>query len=98
MIWKLHSKILHLRVGFVNLESMASAITAHVTGSGEASGRQQRPVILIPWDPDSPEHVDRMVEQRIACGWKHDYVEKWRDQQRDGKIGLHWIVSIEAIL
>ena len=54
---------------------------------------QRPPVILIPWDPDSEEHVDRMVLQRIACGWKQDYVEGWRQQQREGKIGLHWIVS-----
>lgn len=74
---------------------MASAITADVTGSGKVSGRQQPSVILIPWDPESPEHVDRLVQQRIACGWKQDYVENWRDQQREGKIGLHWIVSTD---
>ncbi|KAI1282696.1 hypothetical protein F5Y07DRAFT_350637 [Xylaria sp. FL0933] len=50
-------------------------------------------VYLIPWDPDSQEHVDRMKLQRIACGWKFDQVDKsWRDRQRNGQTGLHWVV------
>ncbi|KAI1752697.1 hypothetical protein F4782DRAFT_111955 [Xylaria castorea] len=47
---------------------------------------------LIPWDPDSQEHVDRMKLQRMACGWKVNDVEGWRDPQRKGQIGLHWVV------
>jgi hypothetical protein len=50
-------------------------------------------VDLIPWDPDSTDHVQRMVQQRVACGWNHDHVEAWRGYQRDGKLGLYWIVS-----
>ncbi|KAJ2997228.1 hypothetical protein NUW58_g712 [Xylaria curta] len=50
------------------------------------------PVYLVPWDPDSQQHVDRMRLQRIACGWKVDQVEGWRDTQRKGLIGLHWVV------
>ncbi|KAI8948545.1 hypothetical protein F4801DRAFT_604347 [Xylaria longipes] len=50
------------------------------------------PIYLIPWDPDSQEHVDRMRLQRIACGWKVEEVEGWRDPQRKGDIGLHWVV------
>lgn len=50
-------------------------------------------IILIPWDPDSPDHINRMKQQRIACGWKVDDVDSWAELQRLGKIGLHWIVS-----
>lgn len=50
-------------------------------------------VILIPWDPDSEEHVHRLYDQRIACGWKSDLVEeKWRHLQREGKMAIHWVV------
>ncbi|KAI3328184.1 hypothetical protein F4824DRAFT_429428 [Ustulina deusta] len=50
------------------------------------------PVYLIPWDPDSQEHVDRMKLQRIACGWKVEQVDGWKDAQRKGHAGLHWVV------
>ncbi|KAI0186118.1 hypothetical protein EV127DRAFT_484482 [Xylaria flabelliformis] len=50
------------------------------------------PIYLIPWDPDSQEHVDRMTLQRIACGWKVKDVDGWRDPQRKGEIGLYWVV------
>ncbi|GAP88177.1 hypothetical protein SAMD00023353_1500450 [Rosellinia necatrix] len=56
------------------------------------SGGNAAAVYLIPWDPDSQEHVDRMKIQRIACGWKVDQVDGWRDPQRKGQIGLHWVV------
>ena len=62
----------------------------------ENSGKLTRgpnPVYLIPWDPDSQEHVDRMKLQRIACGWKVDQVDAWRETQRNGQSGLHWVVS-----
>ncbi|KAI1202944.1 hypothetical protein F5X97DRAFT_286198 [Nemania serpens] len=49
-------------------------------------------VYLIPWDPDSQGHVDRMKLQRIACGWKVEQVDGWRDPQRRGDVGLHWVV------
>ncbi|KAI1314243.1 hypothetical protein F5Y03DRAFT_6293 [Xylaria venustula] len=50
-------------------------------------------VYLIPWDPDSQEHVDRMKLQRIACGWKFDQVDSWKDPQRKGQVGLHWVCN-----
>ncbi|KAI1811802.1 hypothetical protein GGS20DRAFT_561185 [Poronia punctata] len=50
------------------------------------------PVYLIPWDPDSEEHVERMKVQRIACGWKVELVESWRESQRKGDMGMHWVV------
>jgi hypothetical protein len=52
-------------------------------------------VQLIPWDPDSPDHLQRLVLQRLACGWDNDYVTtKWRDLQRKGSKSIQWIVSI----
>lgn len=50
-------------------------------------------VQLIPWDPTSPEHVQRLVQQRIACGWDHEAVEGWKAAQESGKFNLQWVVS-----
>jgi len=33
-----------------------------------------------------------MYEQRVACGWKAEQVESWRELQRSGKITLQWVV------
>ncbi|OBT63847.1 hypothetical protein VE03_06588 [Pseudogymnoascus sp. 23342-1-I1] len=52
----------------------------------------QPKITLIPWDPESQEHVNRLYIQRIACGWKADKVEKWRIRQRHGGMSLHWVV------
>jgi len=49
-------------------------------------------VLLIPWDPASPEHVQRLVQQRIACGWDYEAVERWKAAQESGKSNLQWIV------
>ncbi|KAF7536951.1 hypothetical protein G7054_g4115 [Neopestalotiopsis clavispora] len=49
-------------------------------------------ITMIPWDPDCTEHVERLRLQRIACGWKADQVDNWRELQKSGKIGMHWIV------
>jgi len=48
---------------------------------------------LFPWDHTSPEHVERMHRQRIACGWRVDEVEKWQAMSRRGTKVLYWIVS-----
>ena len=50
-------------------------------------------VELIPWDPESPAHAERLYEQRIACGWDEDKIEAWKDLQRRGKMNLQWVVS-----
>jgi len=47
---------------------------------------------LIPWDPDSPAHIERMIEQRIACGWRSEEVDLWRQPQREGKVNIQWVV------
>jgi hypothetical protein len=53
-------------------------------------------IVLLPWDPDSTEHVERLYQQRIACGWNKEAVEEWRDLQRTGKIALHWVVRLPS--
>jgi hypothetical protein len=50
-------------------------------------------VELILWDPKSPEHADRMLKQRVACGWRYDEVEEWQLKQIKGTKCLYWIVS-----
>ncbi|KAF5976580.1 hypothetical protein FBULB1_6891 [Fusarium bulbicola] len=50
-------------------------------------------VTLIPWDPNSPEHVRRMVEQRIACGWQASLVPTvWKDGHINGTKCVYWII------
>lgn len=52
----------------------------------------RKEIVLIPWDPESPEHRERLYQQRIACGWYENYVEGWQERQRSGKVSLQWIV------
>jgi hypothetical protein len=50
-------------------------------------------VQLIPWDPASPEHIQRLIQQRIACGWDREAVEgRWKAAQESGEFNLQWIV------
>jgi hypothetical protein len=50
--------------------------------------------MLIPWDPNSSEHVDRMVEQRKHCGWYADKVPtEWKDAYLSGDRCIYWLVS-----
>lgn len=49
-------------------------------------------ISLVPWDPDSPDHVERLRQQRKACGWKVEKVPDWQKIQRDGKLAFYWIV------
>ncbi|KAK1584948.1 uncharacterized protein LY79DRAFT_559869 [Colletotrichum navitas] len=48
-------------------------------------------VTLIPWDPEAADHVTRMVDQRIACGWDDDLVPAWQGGQRSGYKCIYWI-------
>lgn len=53
----------------------------------------ERPQVrLIPWDPESDDHIKRIYDQRIACGWKSDEIESWRPLQREGKMTIQWVV------
>ncbi|KAH7403706.1 hypothetical protein BKA64DRAFT_722394 [Cadophora sp. MPI-SDFR-AT-0126] len=51
-------------------------------------------VQLIPWDFTSSEHVERLVQQRIACGWDFEAVESWKLKQERGEFNLQWIVLL----
>ncbi|CZR69794.1 uncharacterized protein PAC_19694 [Phialocephala subalpina] len=53
-------------------------------------------VVLVPWDPDSPEHVERMVQQRLACGWNASHVPEWQKRQRKGRKNLQWVIIDES--
>jgi hypothetical protein len=48
---------------------------------------------LIPWDPDSLERVERLLQQRIACGWNQERIPEWQVLQRSGTNSLQWVVS-----
>ncbi|KAI1816502.1 hypothetical protein GGS20DRAFT_537892 [Poronia punctata] len=52
---------------------------------------------IIPWDPASQEHVQRMHEQRVACGWRADEVFQWAELARRGEKLFHWIVLSDEI-
>ncbi|KAH8803187.1 hypothetical protein F5884DRAFT_498661 [Xylogone sp. PMI_703] len=49
-------------------------------------------VELLPWDPDSPAHVERLYNQRVVCGWGKDSIESYRELQRKGSMALQWII------
>lgn len=72
-----------------------STIVTMETSPFKASARAK--VDLIAWDPESPAHIERMFQQRVACGWKQDHVENWRGLQREGKMTLQWVVSCDFL-
>ncbi|CAH0058318.1 unnamed protein product [Clonostachys solani] len=50
-------------------------------------------VELIPWDPESPDHIARLVLHREECGWHAQKVAgEWADKQRAGTKCIYWIV------
>jgi hypothetical protein len=52
---------------------------------------------LIPWDADSPEHIERLLEQRDQCGWNASKVEPvWRPAQKAGSSCIYWIVRSQS--
>lgn len=54
-------------------------------------------VTLIPWNPDCPVQVTRMVEQRIACGWNAPIVAtEWKDGHKRGSKCIYWIVRLTS--
>ncbi|KAF5674971.1 hypothetical protein FHETE_2722 [Fusarium heterosporum] len=55
------------------------------------SATRQDHIVLIPWDPQSPDHVDRIYEQRVQCGWDKQMVEGWREKQTSGSKSIFWI-------
>ncbi|KAK6613075.1 hypothetical protein H4I95_01419 [Botrytis cinerea] len=65
-------------------------------GSINPTNSSKPQIVLIPWDPTSPEHVERLVRQRIACGWDSECVESWRKAQENGKLNNQWIVLADS--
>lgn len=61
-----------------------------MSAAAKKSGAAQ--VQLVAWDADSPTHVERMKQQRIACTWGVEMVEGWRELQRSGDKTFQWIV------
>lgn len=53
-------------------------------------------VQLIPWDFTSREHTERAYQQRVACGWRSEEVEKWVAMSKAGTKTLYWLVSKAA--
>lgn len=54
-------------------------------------------VELVPWDPDSDAHGQRLYDQRVACSWDEDLIDEWRAKVREGKKFLYWIVRFESL-
>ena len=53
-------------------------------------------VELIPWDPVDEKQFQRMYDQRVACGWRHDEVEGWKEKMLNGQKFLYWIVGSDS--
>ena len=47
---------------------------------------------LIPWDPTSPSHIERLTQQRRTCGWDWEYVQSWVEKQESAVFNLSWLV------
>ncbi|KAI8633407.1 hypothetical protein F5Y19DRAFT_299045 [Xylariaceae sp. FL1651] len=47
---------------------------------------------IIPWDHLSLEHVQRMYDQRVACGWRADEVSCWVESAKKGGKLFYWAV------
>ncbi|KAI8959006.1 hypothetical protein F5Y11DRAFT_334428 [Daldinia sp. FL1419] len=53
-------------------------------------------VELLPWDHSNPDHVERMYDQRVACGWRANEVQSWVEAaQKGGKI-FYWVILSDA--
>lgn len=52
---------------------------------------------LIPWDPSNEAHFKRMHVQRVACGWRYEEVEEWRNKMLKSQKFLYWIVRYRLV-
>ncbi|KAI1133601.1 hypothetical protein F5Y10DRAFT_228155 [Nemania abortiva] len=52
---------------------------------------------IIPWDHLSPKHVQRMHDQRVACGWRASEVPEWVKSAKEGGKMFYWAVLAENI-
>lgn len=51
-------------------------------------------VELIPWDPTSEAHYERMYNQRVACGWRETEVTDWKESHLKGHKAMYWVVRL----
>lgn len=54
-------------------------------------------VELIPWDPDCDQHVKRLYDQRVACGWHQTAIPGWKEAQLGGSKVMYWIVGLPIL-
>ncbi|KAJ2902602.1 hypothetical protein MKZ38_000363 [Zalerion maritima] len=47
---------------------------------------------LIPWDPLSSDHADRLYRQRLVCGWDYGLIDEWKEEQKAGTKAIYWVV------
>ncbi|EEU42169.1 uncharacterized protein NECHADRAFT_86153 [Fusarium vanettenii 77-13-4] len=52
---------------------------------------------LIPWDPSNEAHFKRMYDQRVACGWRYEEVEEWRNKMLKSQKFLYWIILADDL-
>ncbi|KAI1102284.1 hypothetical protein F4804DRAFT_313593 [Jackrogersella minutella] len=52
---------------------------------------------LIPWDHSSPEQVQRMYDQRVACGWRANEVPMWVDDAKKGGKIFYWALLSDTV-
>lgn len=78
------------------LDSILIRLTVTMASKSQSSVPSEGCILLIPWDTTSPDHVERMIQQRIACGWDYDasIVQDWKSKQEAGKLNLQWIVHL----
>lgn len=61
--------------------------------TGINSGSRPETVYLVPWDAADEGQVRRMVDQRVACGWRDTEVPEWKELMLRGEKVFYWIVS-----
>lgn len=78
-----------------------TATTTSTTNGHDAGVVQRRSdecnIRLIAWDPTNEEHFERMVQQRLSCGWDSDAVGVWKKKLLDGNKFMYWVVSSTAV-
>ncbi|KAI0106286.1 hypothetical protein GGR51DRAFT_178772 [Nemania sp. FL0031] len=52
---------------------------------------------IIPWDHLSPKHIQRMHDQRVACGWRASEVPEWVESAKRGGKMFYWAVLAENV-
>ncbi|KAH8173281.1 hypothetical protein LIA77_07536 [Sarocladium implicatum] len=59
--------------------------------TADAQQRQRPKVQLVPWDPCDAKQYQRMIDQRIACGWRSEEVPEWKAKALKGVKLLYWV-------